>query len=132
MKILINVGKWSSMYIVLPAEHAPLAAGLLANASLYEDNGSTTDGKHYKLCKDGELSIAYGQDSQFEALPQAIIDARKSAEEASSARWKAESEKKDLQKKLDEANAALTALQAVTVCQTVEPQPEAVKADEEE
>ena len=132
MKILINVGKWGSLYIVLPVEHAPLAAGLLANATIYEDDGTTSDGKHYKLSKDGELSIAYAHDNQFEALPQAILDARKNAEEASSARWKAEDEKRELQKKLDEATAALAALQSVTVCQTIEPEPEPAKADEEE
>lgn len=130
MKILINVGKWGSLYIVLPVEHAPLAAGLLANATIYEDDGTTSDGKHYKLSKDGELSIAYAQDNQFEALPQAILDARQKAEEASSARWKAENDKRELQKRLDEATAALAALQSVTVCQTIEPEP--AKADEEE
>lgn len=130
MKILINSGGWSSRYIVLPVEHAALAAGLLAHATLYEDDGSTPEGKHYKLTKDSELSISYAQDNQFEALPASVVAARKEAAEASQARWKAEGEARELRKKLDETTAALEALKAVTVCTASEPEQSEGNGDE--
>lgn len=104
MKIVISMGNgWSSNYLVLDAQHAPLAAGLLANGALYTSDGQTGDGAHYKLDKQSSLSITYTNDAQFEELPAAVYEARKQAEEASSARW---NEKRPVEREAPRRRAA--------------------------
>lgn len=135
MKIVISFGNgWSSNYLVLDAQHAPLAAGLLANGTLYTSDGQTGDGAHYKLDKQSSLSITYANDAQFEELPAAVYEARKQAEEASSARWNEKRRADELQKQLETVQAQLATLQQAVSCTATadaEPGQPAESGDEE-
>lgn len=124
MKIVISTGDgWSSRYIVLDAEHAGLAAQMLASARVYEADGDTPDGCHYKLDRKSALNVTYATNAQFDELPEAVVVARKSEADANQARWKAENRTREIEKELAEAKAALTALQSTVVCTVAEPEP---------
>jgi hypothetical protein len=132
MKIVIDFGGgWSSRSLVLDGEHAGVAALLLANGRLYESDGDTPDGKHYKLDRKADLSITYATEAQFDELPETVREARKQAEEANSARWKEHSRANDLQKQLELVTAQLQTLQERVTC-TASPEPEVELQDEEE
>ena len=124
MKIVISTGDgWSSRYIVLDAEHAGLAAQMLASARVYEADGDTPNGRHYKLDRKSALNVTYATNAQFDELPEAVVVARKSEADANQARWKAENRTREIEKELAEAKAALTALQSTVVCTVAEPEP---------
>ncbi len=125
MKIVINTGSsWSSRYIVLDSKHAALAAEILANAVICESDGSTPEGKHYKLDRDAELTITYASDKQFGDLPESVYAARKEAEEANSARWKESTRANEAEKRVAELTARLESLESRITC-TVQPEPQA-------
>ena len=134
MKVVITLGSgWNQHHLVIDAAHAAVAATLLAHGRLYESDGDTPDGKHYKLDRKAELSITYATDAQFDELPEAVIAARKQYEDANSARWKAESRASELQKQLDTVQAQLATLQQAVVCTAAEPEPgSSASLDEEE
>ncbi len=130
MKIVINTGSsWSSRYIVLDSKHAALAAEILAHAVICEDDGTTPDGKHYKLDREAALTITYASDAQFGELPESVYAARKEAEAASSARWKEHTRANEAEKKVAELTARLESLESRITC-TVQPEQE-VEADSE-
>lgn len=133
MKAVIDFGGgWSSRYLVIDAAHAAVAATLLAHGRLYESDGDTPDGKHYKLDRKAELSITYATDSQFDELPEAVREARSRAQEACDARWKAESRASELQKQLDTVQAQLATLQQAVSCTVADAEPAPVPAAGEE
>jgi hypothetical protein len=131
MKIKIKIGENETTFLVLDIEHAAAAAILLANAKLYEREGYGASAT-LKRVTEG-LSLEFIADRTLEPVDPEVIEARKEAEKQRSewaveyrARQKAEGE-------LSAAKAALAALQAVTVCQTVQSPPadaEVVDADE--
>jgi hypothetical protein len=124
MKIVINTGSnWSSRYIVLDSKHAALAAEILAHAVICEDDGSTPDGKHYKLDREAALTITYASDAQFGDLPESVYAARKQAEDANSARWKEHTRANDAEKRVAELTARLESLESRITC-TVQPEAE--------
>lgn len=124
MKIVINTGSsWGNRYIVLDSQHAALAAEILARAVICEDDGSTPDGKHYKVDREAELTITYASDAQFGELPESVYAARKQAEEANSARWKEQIRANEAEKRVAELTARLESLESRITC-TVQPEPE--------
>lgn len=123
MKIVINTGSdWNARYIVLDSRHAALAAELMAHAVICEGDGTTPDGKHYKLDRDAALTITYANDKQFGDLPEEVYAARKQAEEANSARYKEYTRANEAEKKNAELTARLEALESRITC-TVQPEP---------
>lgn len=132
MKIVINTGSnWSSRYIVLDSKHAALAAEILAHAVICEDDGSTPDGKHYKVDREAALTITYASDAQFGDLPESVYAARKQAEDANSARWKEHTRANDAEKRVAELTARLESLESRITC-TVQPETEAETETETE
>lgn len=130
MKIVITTGSnWNNRHIVLDSAHAALAAQLLAHAVICEDDGTTPDGKHYKVDRDAALTITYAGDAQFGDLPESVYAARKQAEDANSARWKEHTRANDAEKRVAELTARLETLESRITC-TVEPEAEVVTETE--
>ena len=134
MKVVITLGSgWNQHYLVIDAAHAAVAATLLAHGRLYESDGDTPDGKHYKLDRQADLSITYATDAQFDELPEAVIEVRKQYDEANTARWKEYSRANELQKQLETVQTQLATLQQAVVCTAADPEPKiAGSLDEEE
>ena len=123
MKVVIAFGGgWGSRYLVIDAAHAAVAATLLAHGRLYESDGDTPDGKHYKLDRKCELSITYATDAQFDELPEAVIAARKQYDDANNARWAAERKANTLQEQLNTLHAQFATLQQQVTCTLAEPE----------
>ena len=132
MKVVIDFGGgWGSRYLVVDAAHAAVAATLLTHGQLYESDGETPDGKHYKLDRKAELSITYATEAQFDELPEAVIAARKQFEDANNARWTAERKASALQEQLNTLQAQVATLQQQVTCTVADPET-AITVDEEE
>ena len=114
MKIKITIGGNDRLALVLSAEHAALAAGLLANATVYEREGYySTSG--WKTAEVG-VQINYTDGADLEPTHPKAAEAQKQYSEANSARWEEHRKREAAEKELAETKAALAALQAVTVC----------------
>lgn|GEM_PF-2513265 len=119
--IKITIGDNDRTALVLPVEHAGIAASLLASAKVFERDGYySTSG--WKPAEKG-IQIAYGSGDEFEPTHPKVAAAEEALQKKNSD-WYDEYRKREAaEKELRETKAALAALQATTVCTRVEPTP---------
>ncbi|WP_312237346.1 hypothetical protein [Stenotrophomonas sp.] len=128
MKIKISIGDSHSNVIVLDAEHAGIAAQLLAHATIYKRTGYYSDDGWEK--SGDELRIGYTDDKTLEPLDPKIVEAQERARKADSEKYAAQSKNSDLQKQVAELQAQLAGIQSVTSCTVTAPEPETEVAAE--
>jgi hypothetical protein len=116
--IKIAVGD-SRTIIALPIEHAPLAAGLLAHATMYEREGwHSTSG--YKLSEE-PLRIEYIDGTELEPTHPKVAEAQKEVERHRKDWHDEYVKRRELEQQLTEAQAALAAIKSVTTCTATDP-----------
>jgi hypothetical protein len=130
MKLKITIGDHDRTAIVLPIEHAGLAAQLLSNATIFTQAGYYGDGP-WEVAKQ-QIRIEYTDEETLAPATKRELDAIKRAEDKNSDWAKEYSRARDLEKQVGELKAALETLQSAVVCKVVEPEPDASVTDEEE
>lgn len=119
MKLKITIGENERTAIVLPIEHAGIAAKLLANATIYVQDGYYGYGP-WKVAEQ-QIRIEYTDEKTLAPATKRELDALKETERKS-ADWLKEYQRgNDLQKQVDQLRASLETLQAAVVC-TVAPE----------
>lgn len=122
MKIKVKLPDGYGLSLIFDAELASTVATLLPAAKIYKEDGygsSATIGE----AKDVHLGMEFVQDDMLEPIDPKLAAALKQAEDANTARWKAEGEKK-------KAEDALAVLKAATTC-TRAPAPDEENTDVE-
>lgn len=120
--IKITISDNDRTALVLPVEHAGLAASLLASARVYEREGYySTSG--WKPAEKG-IQIAYGDGDEFAPTHPKVAEAEKALEQKSSDWYKEYNARNKAEKELAETKAALAALQAAVTCTVTAPEAE--------
>jgi hypothetical protein len=130
MKLKITIGEHDRTAIVLPIEHAGLAAELLSNATIFTQTGYYGDGP-WEISKQ-QIRIEYTAEETLAPATKRELDAIKRADDKNSEWAKEYTKARDLEKQVGELKTALETLQAAVVCKVVEAEPEAPVTDEEE
>lgn len=122
MKLKITIGENDRVAIVLPIEHAGLAAQLLSNATVYHQTGYYGNSpwevseKQVRIEYTDEETLAPATKRELEAIDAV---SKKNTE------WAAQySKANQLQKQVDELTASLKTLQGSVVCTVVHPEHE--------
>lgn len=126
MKIRINIGDNGGPFMVLPLSMAGQVAEIMAHASVFERDGWNSPAVYKR--SEHSMAVEYVQDGAFTPL----TEREKKAEEAagkSNTQYFAEYNKRTAaEKRVAELEASLAAIQSVTVCRTVDPEPADIAA----
>lgn len=120
MKLKITIGDHDRTAIVLPIEHAGLAAQLLSNATIFTQTGYYGDSP-WEVAKQ-QIRIEYTDEETLAPATKRELDAIKRAEERNTEWSKQYSKASALEKEVATLRASLETLQASVVC-TVQPEP---------
>ncbi|WP_315386574.1 hypothetical protein [uncultured Stenotrophomonas sp.] len=125
MKIKITIGDNQQTALFLDAEHAALAASLLANATVYKRDGYySTSG--WKVAEEGEgVRIDYTEGKDLEPTHPKVAEAQKAMQAAYASKHTTDAKNSELQKQVDALTAQLAGIQSVTTCSVAAPEPEA-------
>ncbi|MFX1724972.1 hypothetical protein [Stenotrophomonas sp. AS1] len=118
MKIKITIGADSGTALILSAEHAALAASLLANATVYTRDGYY-DTSGWKIAEKG-VRIEYTEGAELEPTHPKVAEAQKAMQTAYAGKHATDAKNAELQKQVDALTAQLAGIQSVTSC-TVTP-----------
>jgi len=123
MKIKITIGADSGTALILSAEHAALAASLLANATVYTRDGYY-DTSGWKIAEKG-VRIEYTEGAELEPTHPKVAEAQKAMQTAYAGKHATDAKNAELQKQVDALTAQLAGIQSVTTCSVAAPEPEA-------
>lgn len=106
--------------IVLPVEHAGLAASLLAEATVFERDGYYAS-SGWKPAEKG-IQIAYGDGEEFAPTNPKVAEAEEALAKKNSEWYEQYKKRETAERELAETRAALSALQATVTCTVNEPE----------
>lgn len=106
--------------IVLPVQHAGLAASLLAEATVYERDGYYAS-SGWKPAEKG-IQIAYGGGEEFAPTHPKVAEAEEALAKKNSEWYEQYKKRETAERELSETRAALSALQATVTCTVNEPE----------
>lgn len=127
MKIRINIGDNSGPFMVLPLSMAGQVAEIMAHASVFERDGWNSPAV-YKRSEHNSMAVEYVQDGAFTPLTEREKKAEEAAGKSNTQYFAEYTKRTAAEKRVAELEASLAAIQSVTVCRTVDPEPADIAA----